>query len=136
MENQVAKKQVIIWADDDPDDLLIARETMQMIGSNYQLVDVSNGKEVIEYLFSVKESVDYPCLVILDNNMPILSGLAALNLIKKEQRFRHIPVIIVTTSFSEQDAVIFSRLGAATYAKPNSIEKYRDLFLELLKHCR
>jgi CheY-like chemotaxis protein len=103
--------------------------------SSKESVRHAHALSVVEYLYTINHSEDYPCLVILDNNMPVLTGREALSLIRKESKYRSIPIVIFTTSANEQDRTYFYQQGAFLYIKPLTIGKYREIFTELLTHC-
>ena len=76
------QKNTILWADDDADDLLMMREILMKNGQHFELVEVRNGREALDYLNKARIKGKLPCLVILDINMPILDGKKTLSIIK------------------------------------------------------
>ncbi|MFL5810432.1 MAG: response regulator, partial [Flavisolibacter sp.] len=64
------RKNTILWADDDPDDLQMMREILLKTENKYDIIEVNNGKEALDYLGKAKETGSLPCLIILDINMP------------------------------------------------------------------
>ena len=88
--------------------------------SNGNLIVATNGKEALEALQSMNGS-DLPELILLDINLPDISGIDLLTLIKKEQRLKDIPVVILTGSNEDQDIQKCYDLGASSYlVKPIS----------------
>ena len=75
----------ILWADDDADDLFIVREVMESY-DGYHVVEMSNGRQVLDYLDTIKSSALLPTLIILDINMPVLNGKETLAMIKGDER--------------------------------------------------
>src|SRR6185295_5420922 len=112
------KKNTILWADDDADDLQMMREILLKNNKDYNIVEVNNGKEALNYLSRAKENHALPCLIILDINMPVLDGKEALSLIKKNMDFQQIPVVVFTTSESELDRMYCKRFETEMITKP------------------
>jgi CheY-like chemotaxis protein len=118
---------VILMADDDADDRLLASEALEESKLAYSLEFVTDGVELLEYLTS---KGDYeakpkplPGIILLDLNMPRMDGLEVLKKIKKDRRLRLIPVVVLTTSSAEEDLIRSYSLGAASFlTKPVTFE--------------
>lgn len=124
----------ILLAEDDEDDILLTREAMEEAHLLNELRVVKDGQELLDYLFRKgdynKENAPRPGLILLDINMPRVSGYEALEEIKKDPELWKIPVVVVTTSKAEQDIVEGYRLGVAGYCiKPVGF----DQFVEIIK---
>ena len=128
------KKNTILWADDDVDDLQMMREILMKNNKDFNLVEVGNGKQALEYLEN-KPDADLPCLIILDINMPVLDGKEALSFIKRNERLSDIPVVVFTTSASELDKLYCKRLGTEMITKPPSYTKLESVVVKLLEMC-
>lgn len=88
-----------------------------------QIMHLENGEEALNYLRD--ENSDKPCLILLDLNMPIMNGIEFLRAVKKDERRRGIPVVVLTASDDQQDKLNSFNLGVAGYvAKPAN---YRQL---------
>ena len=135
MMTKQGRKHTVLWADDDPDDLMIMREALQFIDHDHMVKEVSNGREALNYLSTLHDPEAFPCLIILDNNMPVLNGTETLAEIKKDKKYSDIPVIIFTTSCSERDRNICNQLGAKMYTKPHTLAGLKKTIAELLTHC-
>ena len=125
---------VILMAEDDADDRLLTSEALADIRNFNALEFVEDGFELLEYLHSEGDYADspraLPNLILLDLNMPRMSGLEALARIKQDARLRLIPVVVLSTSNSEADVANSYALGAASYlTKPTS---YRGM-VKLMK---
>jgi CheY-like chemotaxis protein len=106
------KNRQILLVEDDEDDQLIFLDALQEISSSVECKTVNNGLEAIVYLKSAPET---PSLIFLDLNMPLMNGFEFLSLIKKDNRFREIPVIIFTTSDDPLDKKRTKELGADSF---------------------
>lgn len=118
----MSKFHSILLAEDDPDDQRIASEAMAKALPNAQLFIVNNGNEVLEYL---RGAETLPHVFITDIQMPELTGLEVLELLKKDSTFSHIPVVILSTSREPSDIQQSKRLGAALYiTKPQLFKEW------------
>ena len=127
--------KTILWADDDSDDLMMMKEILMKNSRNYQIMEVHNGKEALDYLQKSKENSSLPCLIILDINMPILDGKETLSILKKTDGYSEIPVVVFTTSSSELDKLFCRRLNVEMITKPPHYKSLEDAVLRLLQFC-
>jgi len=125
-------KRHILWADDDMDDLMLMRHVLQDIGQDYDIAEVSNGQEALDYLEDAKRKNDLPSLVILDMNMPVLNGKEALSIIKKDSALSEIPLVFFTTSNSELDKMYCKRFGVEMITKPPQYSSLKETVRKLL----
>src|SRR5574339_1031418 len=99
----------ILMADDDLDDRLMMKEALDENNFSHSLHFVEDGAELLDYLHRrgkfVNEGVLTPSLILLDLNMPKVDGREALSHIKSNVNFKHIPVIVLTTSHAEEDII-------------------------------
>ena len=87
-----------------------------------------NGEEGLEYLRDPER--EQPGIILLDLNMPRMNGIEFLQVVKKDERLKRIPVVVLTTSVEEQDKAETFNLGIAGYMiKPVD---YRQ-FVEVVK---
>ena len=128
------KKNTILWADDDLDDLQLMREILMKRHHDFSIVEVNNGKEALNFLESVPET-ELPCLIILDINMPVLDGKETLSQIKSSEKLEHIPVVVFTTSANEMDKLYCKRLGTEMITKPPSFSSLESVVLKMLGMC-
>lgn len=129
------KKHTILWADDDTDDLMLIREVLVGSHHQYDIVEVNNGKEVLNYLHDAKENNNFPCLIILDMNMPVLSGRDTLAILKSMDEFKSLPVVVFTTSNSELDRMFCKKYGVEMITKPPEFNALRNIVNKLLNMC-
>ena len=115
-------KPQILVAEDDFEDRYIMTETFKDLGFD-RLKIVEDGSLVIEYL--TEEGSEYIKLIVLDLNMPKLSGTGTLRKLKENAQFENIPVIIFSTSINEIEKSICMDLGAKDYIiKPSMHQEY------------
>lgn len=119
-------KKIMLIEDDYVDALTIKRAFRDIKVEN-ELIIAEDGEKALEML---KDMQEYPQVIILDLNMPKLSGIEFLKIIKKDENFAIIPVVIMTTSKEDEDKLNCYKNGISGY-----IEKPIDYneFLEILK---
>lgn len=127
-------KRQILWADDDTDDLMLMRHVLQDIGDNYDITEVGNGQEALDYLDAAKQKNLLPSLIILDMNMPVLNGKEALAVIKKDEELKNIPLVFFTTSNSELDKMYCRRYGVEMITKPPQYSSLKEAVKKLLNN--
>lgn len=138
--NVPKKTLIILMADDDADDRLLAQEAMHESRVLNELHFVEDGVQLLSYLrgdehFSNRTLYPMPGLILLDLNMPKMDGREALAEIKADPRLRRIPVVILTTSKAEEDMVKGYDLGAASYiTKPVTFDALVELMRTLGKY--
>lgn len=138
--NASKKPLIILMADDDADDRLLAQEAMHESRVLNELHFVEDGVQLLSYLrgdddFDDRALYPMPGLILLDLNMPKMDGREALAEIKADPRLRRIPVVILTTSKAEEDMVKGYDLGAASYiTKPVTFDALVELMRTLGKY--
>jgi CheY-like chemotaxis protein len=114
------KHAVVLMADDDGDDRLLARDAVAEAGMSGELRFVENGEELLDYLqrrgkFLKAGSAPRPGLILLDLNMPRKDGREVLREIKADPELRRIPVVVLTTSKADTDIGMLYDLGANSF---------------------
>ncbi len=122
-------KELIVLAEDNLLDTELALEAIDKSRLDCTIDIVSNGKELLEYLHYEGKFKDrtkrIPALILLDNKMPLMTGLGALHHLKKDKNLKSIPVIMFTSSTLKEDIQESYELGVNAYiSKPN---KFKDL---------
>lgn len=116
---------VLVMADDDEDDCLVVSEALNLACTGCIFRCVRDGTEMMDYLNRIGRyghpgSSPVPDIILLDLNMPKMSGREVLKRLKKDPRYRAIPVIILTTSRELEDVKICYDLGANSYITKQS----------------
>jgi two-component system response regulator len=123
----------VLLADDDEDDRLLAQDAMSVAGYGEHCKTVQDGEELLQFLrregrFSDLAEQSIPNVILLDLNMPILDGRDTLKRLKEDDLLKRIPVVIFSTSNTEEDIVQGYDLGASAYmVKPTNFDQLVDM---------
>src|SRR2546421_2679679 len=131
-----ADKLFILIAEDDADDRFLFKTAFEEKGYNDQIEFVENGIELWKFLQNIADKqVDlrmYPSFILLDLNMPKKDGREVLREIKQHPEFKKIPVVVFTTTNSENEVKRCYELGANTYVvKPVSFDSLLKVVEEI-----
>lgn len=115
-------KRPIVMADDDPEDFMIVRDVLEENGFENDFHHCSDGRDLMDYLrrqgkYKNPAKHPLPGIILLDLNMPGMSGGQALTIIKQADMFHHIPVIILSTSSDPMDIEFCFQSGANAYVE-------------------
>lgn len=128
---------IVLMADDDEDDRLLAEKAWSMSRLRNQLRFVHDGEELMDFLkhrgdYKDPESAPTPGLILLDLNMPRKDGREALEEIKGDPELRQIPIVVLTTSKAEEDVLRTYDLGVNSFiTKPITFEQLVKTFTAL-----
>ncbi|GAA2589870.1 response regulator [Dactylosporangium fulvum] len=113
----------VLLVEDDPDDLELARLAFAR-GDFSSSIDVArDGAEALDYLLSPDR--EPPQVVLLDIKLPLVDGIDVLRRVKADERTRHIPVVMLTSSALDRDLHACYELGANSYiVKPVDMEQF------------
>lgn len=127
----------ILLVEDNPDDVLITKRAFSKGKIRNKLYIVNNGVEAVKFLNKEEEykDVPIPSLIMLDINMPLMNGFDVLREIKKNEKLRRIPIIMLTTSERDKDIDTAYSLGANNYiVKPVSFQKFIDVVVNVQEY--
>ena len=122
----------ILLVEDSPTDVMLTREAMEQYKVVNPLDIVEDGVDAMDYLKGRGKYADRgpsrPGLIILDLNLPRMSGREVLYELKQDPELSNIPVVVLTTSKSEEDIVKSYCLHANCYiTKPVDFAKFIDV---------
>lgn len=120
----------ILLVDDDPGDVLITRESLAESQLGSELSVVSDGAEALDYLHKRGAHADAttPNLILLDLNLPKISGREVLAEVKADPALAAIPVVVLTTSAAEEDVARTYALHANAFiTKPVDFERFHEV---------
>ena len=118
-------KNLIIIVDDDADDRMLCQEYFGNANSDYELVLLSSGEELFAYLDSIPRSADFPHLVLLDYNMPKMTGGEVLLQLRRQARYTSLKVALYSSGMSSNLQKCLKGLEVAhCFNKPVSVEEF------------
>jgi CheY-like chemotaxis protein len=126
-------KRVVLYADDDQDDHMLLEDSFRTVAPEVELKSVADGHKALDYLKACKEAL--PCLLILDVNMPGLSGKEVLKRIKIERQYDSLPIVMFTTSANPGDRDELARYGVDMITKPTNLAEFEQTVQQLLAYC-
>ena len=135
-----ARPITILMADDDSDDRQLTEEALEDARLINDIRFVENGEELLDYLrrqgkYAPPVEAPRPGLILLDLNMPRKDGRTVLAEIKQDPDLRTIPVVVLTTSKSDEDIYRSYDLGVNSYVvKPVTFEALVDTLQTLEKY--
>lgn len=121
--------KVILYVEDDADDVFFLERAFSKAGVTNPLVVVRDGQSALEYLagkgrFADREKHPMPCLILLDLNLPKKNGFEVLKWIRHQPGFFTIAVVILSASNQPKDVHEACALGANAYlVKPPSADQ-------------
>jgi len=124
-------QKTILLVEDNEDDELLTIRALQKNNILNEVVVARDGAEALDCLFG-DNAVRLPQLILLDLNLPKISGLEVLKRIRSEEKTRLLPVVVLTTSDEEKDRVSSYSLGANSYIrKPVDFEQFSESVRQL-----
>ncbi|MFH1102039.1 MAG: response regulator [Methanobacteriota archaeon] len=124
----------ILLVEDNPDNVMITRMAFEKGNIKNTLYVARDGDDALRFLFKEGEYVNVPTpgLILLDLNLPKVSGYEVLRKIKMDERLKRIPVIILTVSTNDSDIRKTYELGANSYiAKPAEFKDFVNVVSSL-----
>jgi CheY-like chemotaxis protein len=129
------KLKTILLVEDNPQDIELTIEALSEYSLANSIIAVNDGVEAMEYLkcqgIYKNRPKGNPAVMLLDIKMPRMDGIEVLETIRKDEKFKTIPVVMLTSSREEPDLKKCYELGVNAYVvKPVEFKE----FLEAVKH--
>lgn len=122
----------ILLIEDDTIEVMKLERTLSKVETKHNIVKASNGEEALDILNSGQK---LPDIILLDLNMPRMSGIEFLEVVKDDIILQYLPTIILTTSENRADLLRCYQLGIAGYViKPLKYEDYESKMKLLLQY--
>ena len=126
------KRPILLVEDDSVDAMTVKRSVRDLHLSN-PIVHLVNGEDAINFLS--QGNIERPFVILLDLNMPKMTGLEFLKIIKVNEGLKTIPVIVLTTSRERQDVMESFECGAAGYMiKPVDYAKFTEVINTIIDY--
>jgi CheY-like chemotaxis protein len=127
----------ILLVEDSLNDIKLTTAALRSAGLANEIMVCRDGVEAVEYLYQQGEFKDRsdntpPAVVLLDLKMPRMDGLDVLAKIRGDERFKTLPVVMITSSAEEQDMVKSYNLGVNGYVvKPVTHDEFLNAIREV-----
>jgi len=127
----------VLYVEDEENDVVLMQYAFQKANVARSMQYVNTGQDAIDYLsgtgrFADRRAYPLPCLLLLDLNLPLLSGMEVLQWIHGQTALANLPVVVFTSSEHPRDKEQARQLGAADYLlKPADPRKYVELVRQL-----
>jgi CheY-like chemotaxis protein len=126
----------ILLAEDNQNDIELTLAALEEYNLANEVVVVRDGVEALDYLHQRGKFTDHangiPAVVLLDLKMPRMDGLEALKQLRSDARFKHVPVVMITSSREEQDLIRSYELGVNAYVvKPVDFQKFVECIKQI-----
>jgi two-component system, response regulator len=128
--------RIVLLVEDNATDEELTLMALRKINIPNPIEVARDGAEALDYLFRqgahANRSTAPPRLVLLDLNLPKLSGLDVLRRVREDERTKLLPVVILTSSHEQRDLVASYRLGANSYVvKPVDFTQFSSAVQQL-----
>lgn len=130
-ESRIAE---ILLVEDNADDVFLTREAFDAAGLRVNLHHVDNGEKCMQFLYRKGSYADVPTpdLILLDMHMPVMDGYEVLTEIVKDEKLRHLPVVVLTTSYEAADIQKMYDLRCNSYiTKPVDFDNFVKVIAQL-----
>ena len=122
----------VLLIEDNLIEVMKMERAISSLGLNHIINVANNGEEALEIL---EDTQQWPDLILLDLNMPRISGIEFLMILKNNEDLKHIPTVILTTSDNQKDIDECYRIGVSGYiVKPLKYYDYIDKIQNVLSY--
>jgi CheY-like chemotaxis protein len=135
MSNVAATRSVVLYADDDVDDLNLVKDAFEEHALNVELKTAYDGEHAIQTVRELINNNIVPCLIILDINMPRLNGKETLLKIRGINELEDTPVILFSTSSDAADRRFAEQNKAGFLTKPIEYKQMDEIINTFISHC-
>ncbi|MBO9681494.1 MAG: response regulator [Flavisolibacter sp.] len=135
MTQSLPPKSLVLYADDDPEDIELVSEAFQSYSQNVELLTFADGIELLNFIETIDPFHASPCLFILDINMPRLDGKETLRRLRRIESFSEVPAVLFSTSSLPADASFARNFNAGFVTKPLHTNQVNMIIDEIIDHC-
>ena len=125
-------ERFILLVEDNPDDELLTLRALKKNNIANEVVIARDGVEALDFLFATgahagRDTTMQPQVVLLDLNLPRISGHEVLKRLRADPRTRHLPIVVLTSSKEEEDLLESYSNGANAYVrKPVEFSQFTE----------
>jgi two-component system response regulator len=124
------EEQTILLVEDNDDDAELTVRALKRANVKNPLVRARDGVEALDFLFgrgkyAARDARDLPAVALLDINMPKISGFEVLKAIRADERTRHLPVVVLTSSNEDKDRLkAYTNFANSYVIKPVDYDQF------------
>lgn len=117
---------VVLYVEDEPDDVIFMKIAFERAGLGPAFRSVSDGRDAIRYLVGENSYADrqqhpLPSLLLLDLNLPVVSGFQVIEWMRERPEFRELPIVVFSSSTLAEDKTRSEKMGVKEFIeKPGS----------------
>lgn len=135
MTQSLPPKSLVLYVDDDPDDIELVCEAFSAYSRNVEVLTFRDGVEMLSYIESINPFQATPCLFIIDINMPRLNGKETLKRLRRIEEFAEVPAVLFTTSTLPSDENFAKNFNAGFVTKPLHTNQVHHIIDQIIDHC-
>jgi CheY-like chemotaxis protein len=127
----------ILLVDDNEDEVVLMRKAFKMAESPFTLNHVKDGLDCMTFLQKSGQwtGARTPDLILLDLNMPRMNGRQVLAAMMEDEKLRHLPIIVLSTSSNPEEIVQMYKLGCRSYiTKPLDFARLQEIVRSLVHY--
>jgi CheY-like chemotaxis protein len=123
----------LLLAEDNLPDALLVREAIRTENLPLEVHVAADGQQALAFIARAEQDPGAPCpqVLLLDLNLPKVDGFEVLRRLRASEKFKSIPVLIVSSSDSADDRSQAARFGAGYFRKPPSYDEFLKLGIVL-----
>jgi CheY-like chemotaxis protein len=130
----MATLSTVMYVDDDAEDRMLFADAVRAVSGEFRLELASDGMNALSLLKDPASSL--PALLIVDLNMPGMSGLELIRSLKTDTRLASLPTVVFTTSGSTTDRQECARYGVDMHTKPLTFGELKQSVERLLAYIK
>jgi len=127
---------VILLVDDDVDDIMLLKQALLSLNKDCQVNEARDGQKALAALKEASSQNTLPNLIVLDISMAVMDGRELLAIIKSDEKFKEIPLVIFTTSSNITDINYCKQFNVDLITKPFELPLLYKAAEKLLTYCK
>ena len=115
-----------LYVEDDDEDVILLKDMMDLTRTRSKFVSVKNGFEAIKFLQGIKKGEAFPSLILMDIQMPRLTGPETLEFLKSDDVYCLIPVLMFSMASNPEYSKYFRKMRTEVMTKPGNFKTWKD----------
>ena len=131
-----SKHRIVLHVEDDEEDRTLLEEALKKLDAGVMVQHADSGDAALSLLKRSKELRHLPCLIVLDINLPGMSGKEVLNEIKKDEELASLPLVLFTTASQAAYRDLIAKEKVELITKPSSPSELLNSARRMLSYCQ